>query len=53
MNMKTLNQFSGYWFLSYSSNGNFEICSYIAKVNGRKVYGYYDYKLKQYVEEPA
>ena len=50
---KELSDFVGYKFLAYSSNGAFHVISYIAKVRGRKVYGYFSWKLGKYVEEPA
>ena len=50
---KQLKEFIGYKFLAYSSNGTFAITSYIAKVKGRKVYGYFSWKLGKYIEEPC
>ena len=52
MNRKRQNEFIGYRFLAFSSNGEY-INSYIAKIRGRKVYGYYDWKQERYVEEPC
>lgn len=44
---------SGLRFLAHSSNGSFDVISYIAKRNGRKVYGYYDHTKKAYIEVPC
>lgn len=51
--MKTSKQFAseGYKFLALSENGTFHVTSYIARKSGRKIYGYFDYKLNKYIEE--
>ncbi len=44
---------AGLKFKAVSTNGDFEITSYIATRNGRKVYGYYNYQTGNYIESKA
>jgi len=43
----------GYNLLAYSSNGAFEVTSFIAKIKGKKVYGSFAYDLNKYVTVAA
>jgi hypothetical protein len=49
--MKETRDFIGYNFLAISTNGANRLTAYIAKIKGRKIYGFYDYQLGEYVEE--
>lgn len=51
--MKNFNDFTkdGYNILACSSDGNFMVTSYIAKRRGRKIYGYFNHKKGEYVEQ--
>lgn len=46
-------QASGLDLVAHSSNGAFQVTSYIAKRNKQRVYGYYDHTKQAYVEEKA
>lgn len=43
----------GYKLEAVSSNGRNHVCSYIAKKNGKRVYGSYDCQKAAYIEEPC
>jgi hypothetical protein len=49
--MKKFNEIQGK-ILAHSSNGAFEICSYIVKRHGKRIYGFFDHVLQKYIEKP-
>ena len=53
--MKTVKELitDGYKLLAYSSDGAFNVTSFIAIYAKHKVYGFFDHKLNRYVIQPA